>query len=190
MSCLCSEGRDEHGWPHNNTAWEYFQDILLFHFIWVGDVTCFFSPFFNSFSCSKIMSLCLKCLSSHPLSFLNLSEKVPSILITLFVWSWWCFEVHDLCPLTSDYSNHKLKFRKGDSYSTLSSLRKELHDAHYQSLLARSWSSLSSSNTAPDPLLSFLSYAPPPASSESVQSASSTEVTLEEKGSDEKMLEK
>ncbi|XWS46599.1 hypothetical protein CRYUN_Cryun14cG0082200 [Craigia yunnanensis] len=98
--------------------------------------------------------------------------------------------VHDLCPLTSDYSNHKLKFRKGNSYSTLSSLRKELHDAHYQSLLARSWSSLSSSNTAPDPLLSFLSYAPPAASSESVQSASSTEVTLEEKGSDEKMLEK
>ena len=92
--------------------------------------------------------------------------------------------------LDHDYSNHKLKFRKGDSYSTRSSLRKELHDAHYQSLLARSWPSLSSSNTAPDPLLSFLSYAPPADSSESVQSASSTEVTLEEKGSDEKMLEK
>ncbi|XWS36140.1 hypothetical protein CRYUN_Cryun20dG0059100 [Craigia yunnanensis] len=88
-----------------------------------------------------------------------------------------------------DYSNHKLKFGKGDSYST-PSLRKELHDAHYQSLLARSWLSLSSSNTAPDPLLSFLSYAPPADSSESVQSASSTEVTFEEKGSDEKMLEK
>ncbi|WRX10841.1 Drought induced 19 protein type [Theobroma cacao] len=89
----------------------------------------------------------------------------------------------------SDYSNHKLKFCKGDSYSTLS-LRKELHDAHYQSLLARSWSSLSSSNTAPDPVLSFLSYVPPAYSSESVKSASSTEATLEEKGSDVNMLEK
>ncbi|XP_017981070.1 PREDICTED: protein DEHYDRATION-INDUCED 19 homolog 4 isoform X1 [Theobroma cacao] len=85
-------------------------------------------------------------------------------------------------------SNHKLKFCKGDSYSTLS-LRKELHDAHYQSLLARSWSSLSSSNTAPDPVLSFLSYVPPAYSSESVKSASSTEATLEEKGSDVNMLE-
>ncbi|OMO82031.1 Drought responsive protein [Corchorus olitorius] len=89
-----------------------------------------------------------------------------------------------------DYSNHKLKFRKGDSYSTLSSLRKELHDAHYQSLLSRSWSSLSSSNSGPDPLLSFLSCVPPADSSESVQSSSSTEVTLEEKGSDENVLEK
>ncbi|XVE73372.1 hypothetical protein DITRI_Ditri11bG0112800 [Diplodiscus trichospermus] len=99
-------------------------------------------------------------------------------------------KVHDLSPLTSDYSNHKLKFLKGDSYSTLSTLRKELHDTHYQSLLARSWSLHSSSNTAPDPLLSFLSYAPPADSSQSVQSASSTEETLEEKGSDEKVLEK
>ncbi|XP_022770863.1 protein DEHYDRATION-INDUCED 19 homolog 3-like isoform X2 [Durio zibethinus] len=87
-------------------------------------------------------------------------------------------------------SNRKLKFCKGNSYSTLSSLRKDLDDAHYQSLLARSWSSLSSSNTAPDPLLSFLSYAPPADSSEGVQSASSTEVSLEVKGSDENMLEK
>ncbi|KAK8693804.1 hypothetical protein V6N13_071373 [Hibiscus sabdariffa] len=87
-------------------------------------------------------------------------------------------------------SNHKLNFNKGDSYSTLSSLRKELHDAHYQTLLSRSWSSLSSSNTGPDPLLSFLYSAPPADSSESVQPASPTEVTLEEKGSNEKMLEK
>ncbi|KAL4363928.1 hypothetical protein GQ457_04G029040 [Hibiscus cannabinus] len=66
----------------------------------------------------------------------------------------------------------------------------ELHDAHYQTLLSRSWSSLSSSNTGPDPLLSFLYSAPPANSSESVQPASPTEVTLEEKGSIEKMLEK
>ncbi|KAE8722856.1 Drought-responsive family protein, putative isoform 2 [Hibiscus syriacus] len=80
--------------------------------------------------------------------------------------------------------------RVGDSLSPLSSLRKELHDAHYQSLLSRSWSSLSSSNTGPDPLVSFLYSAPPADSSGSVQPASSTEVTLEEKGSDAKMIEK
>ncbi|KAA3475093.1 protein DEHYDRATION-INDUCED 19-like protein 3-like isoform X2 [Gossypium australe] len=95
-----------------------------------------------------------------------------------------------LCPLTNDYSNHKLDFGKGGSYSTLSSLRKELHDAHYQSLLSRSWSSLSSSNTAPDPLLSFLYSAPPADSSESVQPVTRTEVTLEEKGFNENILEK
>ncbi|KAK8509444.1 hypothetical protein V6N12_001453 [Hibiscus sabdariffa] len=65
----------------------------------------------------------------------------------------------------------------------------ELHDAHYQSLLSRSWSSLSSSNTGPDLLLSFLYSAPPADSSESVQRAFPTEVTLEEKGSNEKMIE-
>ncbi|KHG27476.1 dehydration-induced 19 -like protein [Gossypium arboreum] len=66
----------------------------------------------------------------------------------------------------------------------------ELHDAHYQSLLSRSWSSLSSSNTAPDPLLSFLYSAPPADSSESVQPVTPTEVTLEEKGPNENILEK
>ncbi|MBA0741490.1 hypothetical protein Gogos_014641 [Gossypium gossypioides] len=100
------------------------------------------------------------------------------------------YGVHELCSLTNDYSNHKLDFGKGDSYSTLSSLRKELHDAHYQSLLSRSWSSLSSSNTAPDPLLSFLYSAPPADSSESVQPVTPTEVTMEEKGSNENILEK
>ncbi|XP_039005649.1 protein DEHYDRATION-INDUCED 19 homolog 3-like [Hibiscus syriacus] len=87
-------------------------------------------------------------------------------------------------------SNHKLNFHKGDSFSPLSSLRKELHDAHYQSLLSRSWSSLSSSNTGPDPLLSFLYSAPPADPAKTVQPASPTEVTLEEKGSDAKMIEK
>ncbi|KAL4384174.1 hypothetical protein GQ457_15G021390 [Hibiscus cannabinus] len=87
-------------------------------------------------------------------------------------------------------SNHKLKFDKGDSYPTLSSLRKELQDARYQSFLSRSWSSLSSSNTTPDPLVSFLSFQPLVDSSGSVKSATSTEASLEENGSDENMLER
>ncbi|KAK8636070.1 hypothetical protein V6N13_004780 [Hibiscus sabdariffa] len=87
-------------------------------------------------------------------------------------------------------SNHQLKFDKGDSYPTLSSLRKEFQDSRYQSFLSRSWSSLSSSNTTPDPLLSFLSFQPLVDSSESVKSATSTEACLEENGSDENMLER
>ncbi|GMI73730.1 drought-induced protein19 [Hibiscus trionum] len=77
-----------------------------------------------------------------------------------------------------------------DSYSTLSSLRKEMHEAQYQSFLSRSRSSLSSTNTAPDPLLSFISCPSLANSSESVKSATSSEVTLEDNGSDENMLEK
>ncbi|KAL4311534.1 hypothetical protein GQ457_01G054060 [Hibiscus cannabinus] len=90
-----------------------------------------------------------------------------------------------LCP------NHRIKLHKGDSYSTLSSLRKELHDSQYQSFLSKSWSSLSSSNsTALHLLLSFLSYPPLADSSESVKSATSSEATLEDNGSNENMLEK
>ncbi|KAK8540967.1 hypothetical protein V6N13_061015 [Hibiscus sabdariffa] len=78
----------------------------------------------------------------------------------------------------------------GDSYSTLSSLRKELHDSQYQYFLSKSWSSLSSSNIALHSLLSFLSCPPPADSSESVKSATSSEATLEDNGSNENMLEK
>ncbi|KAK8630811.1 hypothetical protein V6N13_079585 [Hibiscus sabdariffa] len=86
--------------------------------------------------------------------------------------------------------NHRIKLHKGDSYSTLSSLRKELHDSQYQSFLSKSWSSLSSSNTALHSLLSFLSYPPLADSSESVKSATSSEATLEDNVSNENMLEK
>ncbi|KAK8499464.1 hypothetical protein V6N12_011549 [Hibiscus sabdariffa] len=93
-------------------------------------------------------------------------------------------ELHD-----SQYQ-YFLKLHKGDSYSTLSSLRKELHDSQYQYFLSKSWSSLSSSNIALHSLLSFLSCPPPADSSESVKSATSSEATLEDNGSNENMLEK
>ncbi|KAK2419044.1 Drought-responsive family protein [Trifolium repens] len=48
----------------------------------------------------------------------------------------------------------KRKSRKGGSYSTLSLLRKELRDGNLQSLLGGSSCIMSSSNAAPDPLLS------------------------------------
>ncbi|KEH24496.1 putative protein dehydration-induced 19 [Medicago truncatula] len=48
----------------------------------------------------------------------------------------------------------KRKSRKGGSYSTLSLLRKELREGNLQSLLGGSSRIVSSSNVAPDPLLS------------------------------------
>lgn len=84
-------------------------------------------------------------------------------------------------------SLYKLKLKKG---STHSSSWKEYDDEHFQSLLSRSSSTVSSSKMAPDPLLSFLSFTAPPDQSESVQSAASTEVSSDKTSTDEKILEK
>ena len=48
----------------------------------------------------------------------------------------------------------KRKSRKGGSHSTLSLLRKELREGNLQSLFGGSSCIVSSSNSAPDPLLS------------------------------------
>ncbi|XP_058770433.1 protein DEHYDRATION-INDUCED 19 homolog 3-like [Vicia villosa] len=78
----------------------------------------------------------------------------------------------------------KRKSRKGGSYSTLSLLRKELREGNLQSLFGGSQCIVSSSNAAPDPLLSsFIS----PLSNESMssQSHTHTETKSSKKGSDE-----
>ena len=63
--------------------------------------------------------------------------------------------VHNLLSfLTSEHMQRKRKSRKGGSYSTLSMLRKELRDGNLQSLFGGSSCIVSSSNAAPDPLLS------------------------------------
>ncbi|XP_031288023.1 protein DEHYDRATION-INDUCED 19 homolog 4-like isoform X1 [Pistacia vera] len=89
----------------------------------------------------------------------------------------------------SNKSWHKLKLNKGESHSTLLTLRKELQNGHFQSLLARSPSSVSSSRMTLDPLLSFVYNTPAVDMSESVQVDSSTGENAEEKISFEKTLE-
>lgn len=84
---------------------------------------------------------------------------------------------------------HKLKLHKGNSHSTISSLRKELQNAHFQSLLARSSSSVSSSKKTADPWLSFIYNIPAADESESVQSAASTTEGAEDKSLYEKTFE-
>ncbi|KAI5398615.1 protein DEHYDRATION-INDUCED 19 homolog 3 isoform X2 [Lathyrus oleraceus] len=108
-----------------------------------------------------------------------------------------------LCPFCSEYfdivglcchideehpmeakNGRKRKSRKGGSYSTLSLLRKELREGNLQSLFGGSPCIVSSSNAAPDPLLSsFIS----PLSNESMssQSHTQTEIRSSKKCSDE-----
>ncbi|KAB5527407.1 hypothetical protein DKX38_021254 [Salix brachista] len=93
-------------------------------------------------------------------------------------------------PLTRNYSLQKLKLGKVDSHSNYSSLKKELEDGYLQSLLSGSSSVVSSSNLAPDPLLSFLCNVSPVEKHESIQPSCSSKATIEEKSSDEKLLER
>lgn len=64
------------------------------------------------------------------------------------------YSITRLSSLTREYMQRKRKTRKGGSYSTLSLLRKELREGNLQSLFGGSSCTVSSSNAAPDPLLS------------------------------------
>lgn len=89
-----------------------------------------------------------------------------------------------LNSLTREYMQRKRKSRKGGSYSTLSLLRKELREGNLQSLFGGSPCIVSSSNAAPDPLLSsFIS--PLGNESASSQSHTHTETRSSKKLSDE-----
>ncbi|XP_010259423.1 PREDICTED: protein DEHYDRATION-INDUCED 19 homolog 3-like [Nelumbo nucifera] len=83
------------------------------------------------------------------------------------------------------------KFRKGGSHSTLSLLRKELREGNLQSLLGGSSYVVSSSNTAPDPLLSSFIYNLPTIDEpRTVPSNSSAEASSVKKSLDESVLER
>jgi len=89
-----------------------------------------------------------------------------------------------LNSLTKEYMQRKRKSRKGGSYSTLSLLRKELREGNLQSLFGGSPCIVSSSNAAPDPLLSsFIS--PLGNEAASSQSNTHTETRSSKKLSDE-----
>lgn len=83
--------------------------------------------------------------------------------------------------------HHKRKSCKSGSYSTLSRLRKELREGNLQPLFGGSYI-LSSSNSAPDPLPSFIS--PVVDDFVSVQPRFSSETSATEKSSDINKSEK
>ncbi|OMO96706.1 Drought-responsive family protein [Corchorus capsularis] len=64
-----------------------------------------------------------------------------------------CCHIDDEHPVEAK-NGRKRKSRKGGSHSTLSLLRKELREGNLQSLFGGSSCIMSSSNSAPDPLLS------------------------------------
>nr|GLL29449.1 protein DEHYDRATION-INDUCED 19 homolog 3-like isoform X2 [Ipomoea trifida] len=64
-----------------------------------------------------------------------------------------CFHIDDEHPLEAK-NGRKKKSRKGSSHSTLSLLRRELREGNLQPFLGGSSRTVSSSSSAPDPLLS------------------------------------
>lgn len=70
------------------------------------------------------------------------------MLNAAFVW------LNASTSLTTAYMQQKKRSQKGGHYSTLALLRKELREGNLQSLFGGSSCIFSSSNAAPDPLLS------------------------------------
>ncbi|GMG99761.1 hypothetical protein Nepgr_001601 [Nepenthes gracilis] len=87
------------------------------------------------------------------------------------------------------YVQCKRKSRKGGSHSTLSLLRKELREGNLQSLLEGSSCVVSSTNAAPDPLLSSF-ILPMDDDLENSQSQSSSDTAYVKKGRDQSTLER
>lgn len=94
-----------------------------------------------------------------------------------------------LNSLTSGYMQRKRKSRRVGPHSTLSLLRKELREGNLQSLFGGSSCIISSSNAAPDPLLS--SFILPMADDfTSAQPSFSSETSSAKKSSDENVSER
>ncbi|TYG86428.1 hypothetical protein ES288_A13G133600v1 [Gossypium darwinii] len=139
------------------------------------------SPF-----CSEhfdILSLCCHIDDEHPMEAKNGVCPVCAMKV----------EVDMVAHITLHHGNifkmqHKRKSRKGGSHSMLSRLRKELREGNLQSLFGGSCI-LSSSNSAPDPLLSSF-ILPIVDDFVSVQPHFSSETSATEKSSDIKKLER
>ncbi|KAM1353707.1 hypothetical protein EV1_032951 [Malus domestica] len=93
-----------------------------------------------------------------------------------------------LSSLTSNYMQRKRKTRKSGAHSTLSLLRKELREGNLHSLFGGSSCLLSSSNAAPDPLLS--QFILPMADDFVSMPPFSTEASSAKKSSDERVSER
>lgn len=84
----------------------------------------------------------------------------------------------------------QLKHYKHESYPTLSFSTKDIEDGHWQSSSAGLSPTVSASNTASDPFLSFLYGGAASAESQSVQPDSSSEESIEEMHASDTVLER
>ncbi|KAF2288291.1 hypothetical protein GH714_005838 [Hevea brasiliensis] len=99
-----------------------------------------------------------------------------------------CCHIDDEHPMEAN-NGRKRKSRKGGHHSTLTLLRKELREGNLQSLFGGSSCIVSSSNAAPDPLLS--SFILPMADDfASAQPSFSNETSSAKKSLDENVLER
>ncbi|KAK4402143.1 protein dehydration-induced [Sesamum angolense] len=94
-----------------------------------------------------------------------------------------------VCAMRVGVDMRKRKSRKAGSHSTLSLLRRELREGNLQSLFGGSSCIVSSSNTAPDPLLSSF-ILPMVDDYENVPSHSSTESTSVKKSTTDSISER
>ncbi|KAK7284409.1 hypothetical protein RJT34_19155 [Clitoria ternatea] len=110
----------------------------------------FLCPFCSEYF--DIVGLCCHIDEEHPIEAKNGVCPICALRVGVDMTNGMLYIM--LNSLTSDYMQRKRKSRKGGSYSTLSLLRKELREGNLQSLFSGSSCIVSSSNAAPDPLLS------------------------------------
>jgi len=159
LPSLCNEGGCWHGCTYNPTTWKYIQDIL-FHWVITSSN--------DLFSLGDHVFVCFQNQFQLRVSFIVgmfrlLSYAFGYLLDLIFIVVDLSFSIKNhvnqddlpvLSSLTSNYMQRKRKSRRGGPHSTLSLLRKELREGNLQSLLGGSSCIVSSSNAAPDPLLS------------------------------------
>ncbi|CAI8615383.1 unnamed protein product [Vicia faba] len=107
----------------------------------------FLCPFCSE--CFDIVGLCCHIDEEHPVEAKNGVCPVCALRVGVDMVAHIALQHGSILKM-----QRKRKSRKGGSYSTLSLLRKELREGNLQSLLGGSSFTLSSSNAAPDPLLS------------------------------------
>ncbi|KAE8705575.1 Protein DEHYDRATION-INDUCED 19-like protein 3 [Hibiscus syriacus] len=97
----------------------------------------------------EIVGLCCHIDDEHPVEAKNGVCPVCAVRVGVDL----VLSENTAISLTIEYMQRRRKSRKGGSHSTLSLLRKELREGNLQSLFGSSYM-VSSSNSAPDPLLS------------------------------------
>ncbi|XWS58124.1 hypothetical protein CRYUN_Cryun08bG0007800 [Craigia yunnanensis] len=101
-----------------------------------------------------IVGLCCHIDDEHPVEAKNGLCPVCAMRVGVDMVAHITLQHGNIFKISFCYMQRKRKSRKGGSHSTLSLLRKELREGNLQSLFGGSSCIVSSSNSAPDPLLS------------------------------------
>ncbi|KHG14366.1 dehydration-induced 19 -like protein [Gossypium arboreum] len=102
-----------------------------------------------------IVGLCCHIDDEHPVEAKNGVCPVCALRVGVDMVAHITLQHGNIFKISFGYMQRKRKSRKGGSHSTLSLLKKELREGNLQTLLGGSSCIVSSSNSAPDPLLSL-----------------------------------